>query len=142
MLMYGRNQHNIVKQVSCNLKKKIFLKPKVRILHTQHLGHVVSHWGTRGQRGNKGPGKLVLPAVQRVTIALSLCQRDTLSCLLPASMKEWLGKTLDHPQSLARDTHPRPHSRETCCRLPSCTVGGSVSWCSHYEEQYRGSAEN
>ena len=53
MLMYGRNQHNIVKQVSCNLKKKIFLKPKVRILHTQHLGHVVSHWGTRGQRGNK-----------------------------------------------------------------------------------------
>ena len=35
------------------LKKNFFLKPEVRILHTQHLGHAVSHWGTGGQRGNK-----------------------------------------------------------------------------------------
>ena len=68
----------------------------------------------------------MLPAVQRVTIALSLCQGDPLSCLLPASVKGWLGKTLDHPQSLARDTRPRSHSRELRRRLPSCAAAGSA----------------
>ena len=27
-------------------------------------------------------------------------------------------------------------------RVPSCTVGGSVNWCSHCGKQYRGSSKN
>ena len=37
MLMYGRNQHNIVKQLSSNFKKLIFLKKNMDLIKTEIL---------------------------------------------------------------------------------------------------------
>ena len=37
MLMYGRNQHNIVKQLSSNFKNLIFLKKNMDLIKTEIL---------------------------------------------------------------------------------------------------------
>ena len=52
---------------------------------------------------------------------------------ITSHMSEWLSSKRQEITSVGEDVAKRE---------PSCTVGGSLNWCSHYGEQYGGSSKN
>ena len=143
MLIHGGNQHTIVKQVSCNKKKKIFfLKPKVRILHTQHLGHMVSHWGTGRQRGNKETREAgAACCAKSYDSFVSVPGRPSL--VSSASIRERVvGKNI-RPSTVISERHTSEVTQSrTAPQAALLRCCWECSWCSRYEEQYGGSSAN
>ena len=124
------------------LKKKFFfLKPKVRILHTQHLGHRVSHWDTGGQRGDKETREAgAACCAKSYSSFVSVPGRPSL--MSSASIRERVvGKNI-RPSTVISERHTSKVTQSrNMLQAALLHCWWECSWCSHYEKQYGGSSE-